>query len=103
VPVPAGAELLLEQREKVNDAWDLPKEATMDPFVASHPQWKDGVAMKESFEWKWYYAFHQVGDESVKAVSDALRDGVAQPSRKNRPTSPSEVCELRKRFPCVIA
>ena len=78
VPVPAGAELLLAQREKVNDAWDLPKEATMDPFVASHPQWKDGVAMKESFEWKWYYAFHQVGDESVKAVSDALRDGITR-------------------------
>jgi len=78
VPVPAGAELLLAQREKVNDAWDLPKEATMDPFVASYPEWKDGVEMKESFEWKWYYAFHQVGDESVKATSDALREGIAR-------------------------
>ena len=78
VPVPAGAELLLAQREKVNDAWDLPKAATMDPFVASHPQWKDGVEMKESFEWKWYYAFHQIGDESVKTVSDALRQGIAR-------------------------
>ena len=78
VPVPAGAELLLAQREKVNDAWDLPKEATMNPFVASHPQWKDGVKMKASFEWKWYYAFHQVGDESVKTSSDALREGIAR-------------------------
>jgi len=69
---------LLAQREKVNDAWDLPKEATMGPFVASYPEWKGHTEMVESFEWKWYYAFHQVGDESVKSMSDALRAGIAR-------------------------
>jgi ABC-2 type transport system permease protein len=29
----------MTQREAVNDAWDLPKAATMDAFVERHPQW----------------------------------------------------------------
>ena len=76
VPVPDGGEILLTQREKVNDAWDLPKEVTMDAFVASHPAWREHVGMDQPFEWKWYYAFHQVGDEFVKAQSDALQSGI---------------------------
>jgi ABC-2 type transport system permease protein len=34
VPLPAGGEIVLLQRETVNDAWDLPKETTMSAFVA---------------------------------------------------------------------
>lgn len=58
-----GAEVALVQREAVNDAWDLPKADTMEPFYASHPQWSDSEPMTDAFHWKWYYAFQQVGDE----------------------------------------
>ncbi|MGI9261423.1 MAG: DUF3526 domain-containing protein [Woeseiaceae bacterium] len=76
-PVPQGGEILLKQRETVNDAWDLPEKVTMDAFVSSHPEWADHAQISEvMFEWKWYYAFQQVGDESVAALSQALRDGV---------------------------
>ncbi|MFY7857583.1 MAG: DUF3526 domain-containing protein, partial [Rubrivivax sp.] len=61
VPVPAGADIVLTQREAVNDAWDLPKAATMDAFVARHPEWAADAAVQRPFEWKWYYAFQQVG------------------------------------------
>ena len=81
VPVPAGGELLLAQREAVNDAWDLPKSATMDPFIELYPELSSGAEIKESFEWKWYYAFHQMGDESVRAESDALRAGIERRDR----------------------
>lgn len=60
---PKGGDIVLTQREAVNDAWDLPKETTMNAFVAAHPQWKDYVSMQSMFEWKWYYAFQQVGDQ----------------------------------------
>jgi ABC-2 type transport system permease protein len=80
-PVPAGGELLLKQREKVNDAWDLPKVATMAPFAASHPQWADGVQVTQPFEWKWYYAFQQMGDEFVRPESEALRAGLVRRER----------------------
>ncbi len=76
VDVPEGGEILLTQRETVNRAWDLPKSETMDAFVASHPEWEAHTEVPTPFEWQWYYAFQQVGDESVAEMSAALRDGV---------------------------
>lgn len=76
VDVPEGGEILLSQRETVNRAWDLPKSETMDAFVETHPTWKDHADMPTPWDWKWYYAFQQVGDESVADISAALRDGV---------------------------
>ena len=76
IAVPQGGEILLAQREKVNDAWDLPEEVTMEAFVAVHPEWADYAETGDGFEWKWYYAFQQVGDQSVAETSAALRDGI---------------------------
>ena len=76
VPVPQGGEILLQQRETVNDAWDLPEEVTMDAFAASHPELADHTTLAAGFDWKWYFAFQQVGDESVADVSKALREGI---------------------------
>ena len=75
VPIPTGAEILLLQRETVNDAWDLPREATMEPFFARHPEWVDYQPIKSYFEWQWYYAFQQVGDQRAEALSKAYRKG----------------------------
>lgn len=75
VPLPTGAEILLLQRETVNDAWDLPKKTTMDAFFAKHPEWTHYKPVKSSFEWQWYYAFQQVGDQQATELSTAYRDG----------------------------
>ncbi len=75
IHLPDGGDIMLTQREAVNDAWDLPKEATMEPFVARHPQWEDHVEVTRPFEWKWYYAFQQVGDQKAEEISLAFRDG----------------------------
>jgi ABC-2 type transport system permease protein len=74
-PVPDGAEILLLQREAVNDAWDQPKAATMEPFLARHPQWRSLGTVTKPFEWKWYYAFQQVGDQQVEPLAQAYREG----------------------------
>jgi ABC-2 type transport system permease protein len=74
-PVPDGAEILLIQREAVNDAWDIPKQATMTPFVARHPEWQSLAEVKKPFEWKWYYAFQQVGDMRAEPIVSAYREG----------------------------
>lgn len=73
-PVPDGGEILLLQRETVNDAWDLPKEVTMEPFVAEYREWKDYSAIEEGFEWKWYYAFQHVGDQKAAPLSRQYRE-----------------------------
>ena len=49
-PVPDGGKILLLQRETVNDAWDLPKEATMESFIEQYPQWRDYSVIEEGFE-----------------------------------------------------
>ena len=47
----------------------------MEPFIVRHPQWADYTSMEGTFEWKWYYAFQQVGDQTVEPISLAYRDG----------------------------
>lgn len=74
-PVPDGAEILMLQREAVNDAWDIPKEATMMPFLARYPEWQPLGTVEKPFEWKWYYAFQQVGDMRAEPMTRAYREG----------------------------
>ena len=75
VPVPSGSDILLLQRETVNDAWDLPREATFKTFFQQHSQWSDYVRIEGPFEWQWYYAFQQVGDQRVEILSKTYREG----------------------------
>jgi len=75
VPIPDGGDILLTQREAVNDAWDLPKQATFEPFVKRHPELADYAKIDTPFEWKWYYAFQQVGDQNAESLSHAYLDG----------------------------
>lgn len=75
VPVPDGGDIMLTQREAVNDAWDLPVSATMEPFLARYPEWSDYAEIEGAFEWKWYYAFQQVGDQTAEPLSHAYRQG----------------------------
>jgi ABC-2 type transport system permease protein len=75
VPLPSGADISLTQREAVNDAWDLPKAATMEPFLARHPEWSGHARIDRPFEWKWYFAFQQVGDQKVESLAVAYQDG----------------------------
>lgn len=80
VPLPSGGEIVLTQREAVNDAWDLPREDTYNPFLERHPQWRDDTDWddKDGFEWKWYYAFQQVGDQAAEPLTRAYRAGQAR-------------------------
>ncbi|MGB3455610.1 MAG: DUF3526 domain-containing protein [Litorimonas sp.] len=77
VPLPDTGEIMLTQREAVNDAWDLPKAATMEPFAERHPEWIEVATPEEGFDWGWYYAFQQVGDQTVEPLSRAYRHGRA--------------------------
>ena len=81
IPHPQGGEIVLLQRESVNDAWDLPVETTWQAFLSSHPEWRDKTAMKSLFEWKWYYAFQQVGDEKAAELSQAYREAIIKKDR----------------------
>lgn len=76
LPVNQGVDLMLNQRQTVHGAWEIPREATMQRFFASHPEWKDTAPLPKGFHWKWYLAFHQLGDESVAEQAQAYRAGL---------------------------
>ena len=75
VSLPNGGDIVLTQREAVNDAWDIPKDVTYKAFLERHPIWTDftGWDGDKGFEWKWYYAFQQVGDQKAEALSQNYR------------------------------
>jgi ABC-2 type transport system permease protein len=73
VPVGRGVDLTLAQREAVHHAWDVPREAVMGPFVAKHPEWRGTPPVGGRFHWKWYYAMHEMGDDSVAGQVAAYR------------------------------
>lgn len=77
VPVGRGIDLTLAQREAVHHAWDVPRDATMGPFVAKHPEWKGTSPVGGRFHWKWYYAMHEMGDDSVSGQVAAYRASLA--------------------------
>jgi len=83
VPLPDGGEIVLTQREAVNDAWDMPKMKTYEPFLERHSEWAEYTDwdIDDGFEWKWYYAFQQVGDQKAEGLSQAYRQGQSERDR----------------------
>lgn len=75
-PVAQGVDLTLTQREHINAAWDRSRDETMQAFFKTHPQWSDTAPLPEKFHWKWYFAFHQLGDEAVATDAQAYRSGL---------------------------
>ncbi len=84
ISVTLGSEILMQQREAVNDAWDIPRAETMNVFFEHHPQWSDYQQQGNSFEWQWYYAFQQVGDQAAEELSVAYRNGKEERARLAR-------------------
>jgi ABC-2 type transport system permease protein len=76
LPAQQGAALMLAQRQAVHGAWDEPREATLQRFFQSHPAWRDTAPLPQGFHWKWYYAFQQLGDESVAPQVAAYRQSL---------------------------
>lgn len=81
LPVHQGVDLTLAQRQAVHAAWDHPPGETMERFFRSHPEWRATAPLPTGFHWKWYFAFQQLGDESVAAQVAAYRDGLVARQR----------------------
>jgi ABC-2 type transport system permease protein len=70
---PKGGDILMVQREAVNDAWDLPVSETMSAFGKTHPEYSAYEHSGDGFDWGWYYAFQQVGDQVAETLSNEYR------------------------------
>ncbi|WP_256011667.1 ABC transporter permease [Desertivirga xinjiangensis] len=67
-PLSEGLQLTLKQREEVHAGWDRPKEQTMQRFFTYYPKYRNTPEIGARFEWKWYYAFQELGDRSVDSL-----------------------------------
>lgn len=67
---------MLAQRQNVHGAWEVPHAQTMQRFLAHHPEWTRQAALEAGARWKWYFAFNQVGDESVADQFLAYQQGL---------------------------
>lgn len=76
IPVHQGVDLMLAQRQAIHGAWEVPREETMQRFFVSHPEWQATAPLSAGFNWKWYFAFQQLGDESVAKQVQAYREGL---------------------------
>ena len=74
IPINQGVELMLAQRQVVHAAWDTPREDTMQKFFKTNPKWENTAPLPAGFHWKWYYAFQQLGDESVSTQVASYRE-----------------------------
>jgi ABC-2 type transport system permease protein len=77
VDSPQGGEILMTQREAVNDAWDIPVDTTMSAFFKLYPEYQNHMP-GEGFNWSWYYAFQHMGDEAAAPLSTEFREASKQ-------------------------
>ncbi|MEJ8802081.1 ABC transporter permease [Pontibacter sp. H249] len=75
-PMPQALELTIKQREVVHGGWDKPKRETMDKFFSLYPQWTDTTEIQGRFAWRWYYAFHHLGDVAVADLAQEYQQGL---------------------------
>jgi ABC-2 type transport system permease protein len=73
-PLPEALDTTLKQRKGYHEKWDLPKQPTLDKFYAHYPQFRTYPKANASFDWPWYYAMQQLGDdEAAPAARDLHR------------------------------
>ena len=83
-PVPEALATTLKQRKGYHEKWDMDKTATVEKFYAHYPQLRQVPTVPMAFEWRWYYAMQQLGDDESARESAELRAKVGQREAASR-------------------
>lgn len=73
IPANQGFALSLEHREYLHGAWERDRQAEVDRFINSYPQYSKTPKLGKTFEWKWYLAFHKNADEEMASSAKEYR------------------------------
>jgi ABC-2 type transport system permease protein len=71
--VPEAYSTFLKQRDGYHTKWDANKDSTIQAFFKHYPQYKDQVWNKPTFNYLWFYAMQQLGDEEAREESKAMQ------------------------------
>ena len=83
-PVPEALATTLKQRKGYHEKWDMDKTATVEKFYAHYPQFRRVPTVAMPFDWRWYYAMQQLGDDESARESGELRAKVGQREAASR-------------------
>ncbi|GAA4272444.1 DUF3526 domain-containing protein [Aquimarina gracilis] len=75
-PVPEALSTAIAQRDGYHVKWDTDKLATIEKFYKHYPQFKKYGYPTDGFNWLWYYAMQQMGDDDSKKQQEALNDKI---------------------------
>lgn len=73
-PIPEALSTAIAQRDGYHVKWDTDKVATIEKFYKHYPQFKSYGYPTDGFNWLWYYAMQQMGDDDSKTERDALNE-----------------------------
>ncbi|MFZ0599161.1 MAG: DUF3526 domain-containing protein, partial [Flavobacterium sp.] len=83
-PIPEALELTVKQRNAYHEKWDMDKKITMDKFYHHYPQFKKYPLPEGEFNWLWYYAMQQAGDDDSAKQSQELENKLQQRNRASQ-------------------
>lgn len=83
-PVPEALSTAVEQREGYHEKWDMAKKVTMDGFYAHYPQFRKYGVPDKQFDYLWYYAMQQMGDDDAREQSREMREKLEMRERFSR-------------------
>jgi ABC-2 type transport system permease protein len=75
---------MVKQRDGYHEKWDMDKSSTMERFYTHYPQYKSYGIPEQSFNWLWYYAMQQMGDDESLQTSEAMREKILQREKMSR-------------------
>lgn len=77
-PVHEAYSTFLKQRDGYHTRWDSNTDSTMTAFFKRYPQFKEYKWNSSKFNYLWYYAMQQMGDEESMADSKAMTEKLWQ-------------------------
>jgi len=71
-PIPEALNAAIVQRDGYHTKWDKEKLPTIQKFYAHYPQFEKYGYPTDGFNWLWYYAMQQMGDDDSQKERKAL-------------------------------
>ncbi len=71
-PIPEALTTMISQRDGYHTKWDMDKTETLKKFYGHYPQFETFGYPTEGFNWTWYYAMQQMGDDDARKDTEAL-------------------------------
>lgn len=75
-PVPEALNTAIAQRDGYHVKWDTDKRETIEKFYNHYPQFKKYGYPTDGFNWLWYYAMQQMGDDDSREERTALQEKI---------------------------